>query len=231
MAGPEGHTRHKIEARIYKDAVGEPQSGPLSLIGSLFTERGLVVRLIRKRLRLPTPLDTEDRRVLEQIIIPRYCADPAIKTVLFVGCGIYTAHYRRVYFPEVDYWTLDPDPACACYGAEQHVIAPLETLSRNFPAHFFDLIICNGVVGWGLNAFAQCEAAFSQCYSCLADGGHLLIGWNDIPQRTPVSLAQIPALTRFRKHAFPPFRTWRYLTDTPYRHTYDFYRKPRRSNQ
>jgi SAM-dependent methyltransferase len=220
-----------IEARIYKDAVREPPSGTWRLLGSLLTERGLLARVVRKRLRLATPLDTEDRRVLEGIVMPSYRADPAIKSVLFVGCDTYTVHYQRVYFSGVDYWTLDPDPACARYGAEQHVIAPLEALSQNFPPDFFDLIICNGVVGWGLDAFDQCEAAFSQCYTCLADRGHLLIGWNDIPQRTPVSLAQIPALGRFRKHAFPPFGTWRYLTDTPYRHTYDFYRKPRRGNQ
>jgi len=29
----------------------------------------------------------------------------------------------------------------------------------------------------------------------------------------------------FRKYTFPPLGTWRYLTDTPYRHTFDFYRK------
>jgi hypothetical protein len=229
--GAYGRASRQIEARIYKDAVGEPQSGAWRLIGSLFTERGFIARVVRKRLRLPTPLDTEDRRVLEQVIFASYRADPAIKTVLFVGCDIHTAHYPSVYFSGVDYWTLDSDPACAGYGAEQHVVAPLEALSANFPADFFDLIICNGVVGWGLDALDQCEAAFSQCYTCLADRGHLLIGWNDIPQRTPVSLAQIPALGRFRKQAFPPFGTWRYLTDTPYRHTYDFYRKPRRSSQ
>ena len=220
--------RRQIEARIYKDAIGEPQSGAWKLIGSLLTERGFAPRVVRKLLRLPTPLATEDRRVLEQIIIAFYCTDPAIKTVLFVGCNNDTAHYPRFYFSGVDYWTLDPDPSCARYGAEQHIIAPLEALNQNFPADFFDLIICNGVVGWGLDTFDQCEAAFSQCHTCLADNGHLLVGWNDIPQRAPVSLAQLPALGRFLKHTFPPFGTWRYLTDTPYRHTYDFYRKPGR---
>jgi hypothetical protein len=81
------------------------------------------------------------------------------------------------------------------------------------------------VYGWGLDTAAQCEAAFAQCYSCLAPDGHLIFGWDDIPQRNPIALMQISSLLRFRKFDFPAFGTWRYRTDTPYRHTFDVYTK------
>jgi hypothetical protein len=43
--------------------------------------------------------------------------------------------------------------------------------------------------------------------------------------RTPVPLDTIAALGRFQRLVLPEFNTWRYMTDTPYRHTNDFYAK------
>jgi hypothetical protein len=77
----------------------------------------------------------------------------------------------------------------------------------------------------GPESLQQCEAAFSQCDACLTENGHVLLGWDDIPHRTPVALTRITSLARLRKYTFPALGTWRYLTDTPNRHTYDFYRK------
>lgn len=217
--------RHQIEARIYQDMIGAAPASKWKEISLLFREQGFASRVLRKRLGLATPLNTEDRRVLEQVIFKYYLSNPDIKTVLFVGCDTYTAHYQRTYFSELNYWTIEPVAVSRKFGARQHVVAPLEDLDKHLPAEFFNLIVCNGVYGWGLNSPAQCESAFAQCYSRLATNGHLLIGWDDVPQRTPVPLAQIASLSRFRKHPIPAFGSWRYLTDTPYRHTYDFYQK------
>ena len=82
--------RHKIEARVYRDAVGEPPDSKWKIIVSLLTEYGYASRVLRKRLGLSTPLNTEDRRVIEQTIFPYYHADTSFKTVLFVGCNTYT---------------------------------------------------------------------------------------------------------------------------------------------
>jgi SAM-dependent methyltransferase len=216
--------RYAIEGRVYRDAIGEAPQSKWKIIIPLLTEYGYASRVLRKRLGLPTPLNTEDRRVLEEIIFPFY-SGTEFRTVLFVGCNTYTSHYQRQFFASHDFWTIEPDPTLQKFGAPQHVVAPLEEVGRHFTANFFDLIICNGVFGWGLDGAAQCDAAFQQCHTCLRDGGHFVFGWDDVPRRTPVSLAQIPALTRFRQFTFPPFQTWRYLTATPYRHTFDFYQK------
>jgi SAM-dependent methyltransferase len=167
----------------------------------------------------------EDRRILEEVIFAHYRRDASIKTVLFVGCESYTAHYQQRHFASHDYRTLDPDPARSRFGARQHVVARLEQLQEHFPAGFFDLILCNGVYGWGLDRLEDCETALLQCEQCLAPGGHLLFGWNDVPKWDPAPLAAIRGLSRFSKYEFPPLGTSRYLTETPYRHTYSFYRK------
>jgi SAM-dependent methyltransferase len=217
--------RRQIEARIYQDCIGEPPTRKWKMIVPFFMEHGFAARVLRKRLGLPTPLNTTDRSVLEQVIFPQYSQDPEITTMLFVGCGTYTAHYQQRFFPRKSFWTIEPDPRAARFGARQHITAPLEELERHFPANHFDLIICNGVFGWGLDGHEQCEAAFAQCHSRLRGNGHFLFGWDDVPRRTPVALETISSLARFREYTFPVLRAARYLTDTPYRHTYAFYRK------
>jgi len=199
-------------------------SGRSALV-RLLTDPGFAVRAVRYALGLPVRMATEDRRVLEQLIFPFFRDLPEVHNVLFVGCDWYTKHYQRTFFRAKNYWTLDFNPAARRFGAAQHVQAPLEQLTRHFPAGTFDLIVCNGVYGFGLDAPAQCEAAFEQCHLCLAPNGYFVLGWNAIPARDPVPLAQIAALDRFQKFTFAPLGTWRYLTETSYRHTYDFYRK------
>ncbi len=219
--------RQRIEARVYRDCVGEPPEPKWKALLAFLTEEGFAARVIRKRLNLPTPLNTTDRRVLEQKIFPHYLNNPDIRSVLFVGCNTYTAHYQRVFFPHVNYVTIEPDPSLVRFGAKpRHIVAPLEALAQHCPPETFDLIICNGVFGWGLDGMQQCEAAFDQCYTRLTPNGHLVHGWDDVPRRTPISLDEVQSLARFRKYTFPEFGTWRYLTATPFRHTFDFFQKP-----
>lgn len=173
----------------------------------------------------PTPLAAPDRTVLETIIFPYFEYLAEVRSVLFVGCDWYTRHYESSYFPGTDYWTLDPAPAARRFAGRRHIMAPLEELARHFPPERFDLIVCNGVFGYGLNGLPQCEAAFRQCHSRLRAGGYLVVGWDDTPERTPVPMAAIGSLKAFQRFEFPPLGTWRYTSDTPYRHTYDFYQR------
>lgn len=217
--------RRRIEERIYTDAVGRSNGPRWKQMWPLLTEHGYASRVIRKRLGLPTPLNTTDRIILEQSILPFYVSQPDIRTVLFVGCSSYTVQYQRQFFSRVNFWTIEPDATRARYGSNKHVIAPLENLEQHFAANTFDLIICNGVYGWGLDRPDQLETAFRQCHACLRSGGYFLLGWDDIPERAPVALDSVSSLQRFNRHEFPVLGTWRLATDTPYRHTFDFYRK------
>lgn len=174
----------------------------------------------------PTPLVSADRTVLETIIFPYFQHIPAVQSVLFVGCDWYTRHYECACFPGKDYWTLDPASRARKFAGRQHVMAPLEELGRHSAPERFDLIVCNGVFGYGLNEVRQCELAFRECYTALRPGGYLLVGWDDIPERTPVPMEEITSLEAFERIEFPPLGTSRYLTDTSYRHTYDFLRRP-----
>lgn len=221
------------DAAVRPHAAETPRARRWNKILRLFTERGYAYRVIRGRvygfmrntLKMAAPMLTEDRRVLEQIIFKHYRGDSCIRTVLFVGCDSYTAHYQRRYFAAHDYWTIDPDASLRRFGATQHVIAPLQELGRHFPSEFFDLIICNGVYGWGLDSAEDFDAAMAQCHSCLTEGGHMLLGWNDVPGRDPAPLEQVRSLSCFAQYSLPALGAPRHLTNTLNRHTYCFYQK------
>jgi SAM-dependent methyltransferase len=213
--------RDRLDDHVYRGVAKRGPPRPVAI--RLLTDWAFVVRAVRHVLHLPTPLHTEDRRVLERIIFRYYAAQPDVRSVLFVGCDWYTRHYGRRYFGQHDFWTIEPSESARRFGARQHVIAPLERLDAFFPQGYFDLIICNGVFGYGLDSFEQCELAFAHCYSRLREGGQLVFGWDDLPERTPIALEAVASLKRFRRVDFPPLGTSRYLTDTSYRHVYEFY--------
>ena len=215
--------RDRVESSVHRSVT---RSGAArSAVVRLFTDKSFARRAVRYALRLPTPLETEDRRVLEQIVFRHYASRADIRSILFVGCQWYTKHYGGLFSPHQNYWTMDPNSRARKYGARHHIMAPLERLDEFFPEGYFDLVICNGVYGYGLDSREQCELAFSRCYSRLRADGELVFGWNNVPARTPVPLESIDGLKSFQKLVFPEFNSWRYVTDTPYAHTYDFYRR------
>lgn len=187
------------------------------------TDWGAVARAVLRALHLPAPRYDEDRFILERVIFHHYCARADVRSVLFVGCRRETRHYGRSFFAQHDFWTLAPSETARKYGARQHVIAPLERLDAFFPERYFDLIVCDGVLGRGLDSPDACEAAFDHCFTRLRDGGHFVLGRDDVPERMPVPIANIESLKRFRRARFPPLGTARYLTDTAYRRMYEFY--------
>jgi SAM-dependent methyltransferase len=220
-----GQVGKEREAQIYCGTARLPAAANKSSLSRLLIDGAYATRVIRYLLRLPVPLATEDRRVLEQVIFQHFLRLPNTNHILFVGCDWYTKHYQRTFFRDRDYWTIDVSAKARKFGARQHLVTGLEELDQHFPERYFDVIYCNGVYGFGLEAAPHIERAVEMCWSRLRDGGYFVFGWNDIPERTPVPLNAIAAFRLFRRLQFSEFNSWRYLTDTPYRHTYDFYTK------
>ena len=171
-------------------------------------------------------LNTEDRRVLEQIIFLYFLQRNNYKEILFVGCHWYTKGYNKRFEEKKNYWTIEPNPLRQRYGAKQHIGDTLQNLSNHFSQGVLDLILCNGVFGWGLDAKADVEQAFQASYHCLRKGGVLVLGWDDIDERRPFHPDECQSLRQLQPFVFPPLATAKYVTDTPYRHTYNFYVKP-----
>ena len=179
----------------------------------------------RRALGLPAQLHTADRRILEQQILPEYARRPDIARILFVGCAPYTQRYGEL-FGGREYWTIDPVARRRRYGSERHIVDTLQNLGSHGAPGYFDLIVCNGVLGWGLNTPSDADAAFDACFNRLRAGGDLLLGWNDIAPRNRVQPEDIPALRRFDSLNFGASQSARRVVDAPNRHVFNFYQKP-----
>ncbi len=166
---------------------------------------------------------TDDRRVLETIILPYFAQGDEWRKILFVGCAWYTRGYRRL-FAGKDYRTIEIDPREARYGAPRHIVDSVENIRKHFREGELDVIICNGVFGWGLNDRAAVEKTFQGCFESLREGGIFVLGWNDLPEHTPFPLETSQALQAFTPFVFPPLDSARFMTGSG-RHTYDFHRK------
>ena len=171
---------------------------------------------------LKTALRTPDRKVLDTVILPPLIQDPLCRRVVFVGCDWYTRHYEDM-FSTQDYWTIEVDPARARFGARQHVVGPMTEIGDRFAPGSVDLVVCNGVIGWGLNDPDEVEASLRACARALRPGGVLLIGWNDIPEKRVIDLGSLAALREF--HPFPVAGRSVFETATYNRHTFSLYQK------
>ncbi len=167
-------------------------------------------------------LPTEDRRLLGRVILPYFASRPEFGRVLFVGCAWYTRSYAAL-FREREYWTLDADPAKRRWGGSRHVVDSLARIGRHFAEASLDLVMCNGVFGWGLDGRAEVEAALEGCHASLRPQGVLMLGWNDVPAHRPFPLEECTSLKCFRTFRFGPFGSSTYCTRTRNRHTFDFY--------
>ncbi len=168
-----------------------------------------------------------DRRLLDETILPRLAENDRYGRVLFVGCDWYTEHVQDLFDSRGrEYATLEIDPVRARHGARRHIVGALADLNRHFQPGSLDLIICNGVIGWGLNDPAQIEISVEACGQALSPGGLLLLGWDDVPEKLPLPIEDIRALSAFLPAApsglkEPVIRTGSYT-----RHTFAFFVKP-----
>ncbi len=161
-----------------------------------------VVQAGRRALGLPSRLNTEDRRVLEQVILPQYASRSDISRILFVGCAAYTQQYGEL-FGGREYWTIDPVARRRRYGGARHIVDTLQNLGSHVAPGYFDLIVCNGVLGWGLNSPADADAALAACFTasarrwraCCLDG-------TTLRRRNRVVPESIPTMKRFQVAEF-----------------------------
>jgi SAM-dependent methyltransferase len=168
-----------------------------------------------------------DRKVLEEIILPYYARKFDRGRVLFVGVRTYVFHYKRI-FKNCEYTTMDKRPSSGLIGVENHVVDRIENLGNHFPSDHFDLIVMNGVIGWGLNDEHLIDKGLEACFERLKPGGELLVGVNEELATTP-DLSTIKSLNLFTPTDCPPLATHYHKVQTPFdekSHSYFFFKKP-----
>lgn len=161
-----------------------------------------------------------DRRYLEDVILPAFCAMRP-QRVLFVGTRRYTRHYGEPFEQAgAEYWTLELLPSMAKFGSRRHITGSVLDADRLFAPAFFDMVLLNGVFGWGVNQPEHQETALAALWSVLKPDGILLLGYNN--DRVPDPL-QLEIMKKRYLHGIPglPPRV-KFETES---HVYDFFRK------
>lgn len=136
-----------------------------------------------------------DRQVLTREVF-KFLSNQNLK-VLFVGVQKYTKSYEK-YFVNTHLESLDTDPLQASWGFKMHHVCSLQELSES-KMHYYDVIIMNGVIGYGLNVQDDCEQVILACSRLLTSKGRLILGVNP-SQMGQVQLSSLSSL----KHCFHP---------------------------
>ena len=206
-------------------SIAADRSRPMRLLRNLLARA--LPRAIRSRTR--RGLRTADRYILEQCILPYLAANDTVSNVLFVGVDWYTQAYGEL-FRSKNWTTIDMDSHKVAFGANQHIVDSLENLGSRVAHGTFDVIVCNGVIGFGLDDPSSIERAIDACWHALRAGGRLVLGWNNVARYRPIRPENIEALRRFERWQFPPLGASHYAVErSPLRHIFDFYSKQDRA--
>jgi SAM-dependent methyltransferase len=162
-----------------------------------------------------------DRRYLREVILPSV-ASAGKSRVLFVGVRGYTKSYGSILERVgVEFWTCDIDPAASSYGApNRHVTDDARRLDSAFPPLSFDMVMLNGLFGWGVDLPDDMDRVLEAAAAVLCPGGLLMIGWNGDRSPDPDTL---PAIALFRPTAFSGLPHRQAFADVT--HRYAWYQK------
>lgn len=122
--------------------------------------------------------DLPDRRALAEVYLPALAARGG--RLLWVGCRRYTTKdYPVLERGGAEVWTTDIDPRAARWGRSgRHQTGDICEADQIFDDLRFDTIVCNGVLGFGVDQPYDQERALAAMASILNPGGLLLLGWN-----------------------------------------------------
>lgn len=170
------------------------------------------------------PLSVPDRLVLEDEILGYFAGQGDVRRVLDVGTAWFTRFYHRL-LPEAEYWTIERYPELAKYGAPKHKAISLLEVGEHFEPASFDLVVCNGVFGWGLDDPDEIASALKIVASSLRGGGVLVVGWDDNDNNRPSGLAASASAAGLSSWKFPPRGESEIRTATKWNHVFSFYQK------
>jgi hypothetical protein len=168
-------------------------------------------------------LPTKDRIFLETNLFPAFNSKMVLNDVLFIGVHWYTFNYQR-YFPKSRFVTLDQAPWKRIFGAREHYVTRIENAYTLVAAQRFDLVICNGVWGWGLNTKNATETALETMRILLKPSGYLLWGWNNRKSRHPFNWKTCHNLKYFQPDRVGSIPHETHI-DNFYQHVFTIFRK------
>ncbi len=146
---------------------------------TLFLVRHILPRPLRKRMGNIIIASLPSRMHMQTVLLPAIAAAGCTR-MLFVGAQSYNlGFYRDCAALGITVWSLDFDPASALYGAPAgHFTGDIRRVDSLTGDLRFDVIIFNGILGFGINTAPDAIAALEAMAKIAAPGALLLVGWN-----------------------------------------------------
>ena len=131
------------------------------------------------------PLKSPNRVFLEtsvfQYINQTYGGKQPRCNGLFIGTDKRSWHYPKIL--DLELHTIDIEKKKALYGNfKHHIIGSATELERYYDPESFEVIIGNGLIGFGMNSAEQCEQLLMGAAALLKNNGLFIIGFNDGPE-------------------------------------------------
>lgn len=186
-----------------------------ALLGNRLTDAINESRNFRRTVRSP------DRVILKTQILPAFATLGG--TLLWIGCRRYTADYPVLLERHGALcWTVDIDPDAAKWGrTERHVIADICTSTARFDGLVFDGVLCNGILGFGVDSLEDQRRCLSAIADLMKPGGILLLSWNSDRTADPIAAGIVDS--RLAPSAFAGLAPRVPVPGTT--HVYDFLKK------
>lgn len=120
-------------------------------------------------------------------------------------------------------WTLDIKEGNRVYGVRKgrHITASTEDIDKYFRKGYFDIVLLNGVIGWGINSRSEQEEAIKDIHYLSKENALLMIGWNTHKSIDPL-VSGITAGT-YHHQDFPGLPKRMVVTEST--HVFDFFAK------
>jgi SAM-dependent methyltransferase len=143
--------------------------------------------------------------------------------VLWIGCRRYTKKYYAMLERQgAECWSIDIEPRTLRWGRPgRHITGDVLELGRLFRTNYFDAVLCNGILGWGVDAPIDQRKAFEAMATVTKPNGWLLVGWNIDRMSDPLK-SGLP--DRWFEHTPLPGFAGRCAVDGC-THVYDTYRR------
>jgi hypothetical protein len=149
---------------------------------------------------------TPDRVWLERFVKANCCG----QKVLSVGTAWYTMHLPEI--AKAKSWvTIDKSPAAATFGTTSDVHYTVDLCQPDTDLagylNMFDIVIVNGVLGWGVDTQAEADVIMTKLSSYLMSGGTMLVGYNSnridwLPTATSTQLYEWEVADRKSMHTY-----------------------------
>jgi len=168
---------------------------------------------------------SDERRLLETLILPWYSTRPGFNNVVFTGGQWYTMGYRKL-FKNSRFRVMEICPKAARrYGGKDVINDSCANSEACFEPDSLDLVLFTGVFGFGLDTLEELTDALNGFYRALRPGGELLFSLDDIPGHVPFDPLVTPAMKQFEPVLFEPLNTYKVVSKCRRRKTWIFLRK------